>query len=267
VTSAPFAPPGHSSTQERLLEGELKLRHRTGRRGEDLTQMLDSLAEGIGLRTGGRYLPATQNAAQFVQAPPQAGEQVIHRFQRQRQVERERGGADAGLREQRRQERPEPWGRERVPWQHCRQKQGERVPATAALAAVGTEDPLAPDRLAGGRGRIVAVKQAVPVQGFGVTAAGTALLLKRKSSCWRAGSSRTKRNLGAFMPRVSARSPRQRRVFYHGAWGRRDSGERDSREGRTAQTALCPHCHRKRVRTCELNSAEKRHFLRRHCGP
>jgi hypothetical protein len=138
---------------------------------------------------------------------------VIHRLQRKRQVERERGSADAGLREQRRQERPEPWGRERVPWQHCRQKQGERVPATAALAAVGAEDPLAPDRLAGGVGRIVAVKQAVPVQGFGETAAGTALLLERKSSCWRAGSSRTKRNLGVFMPRVSARSPRQRRVF------------------------------------------------------
>ncbi len=74
---APFAPPGPSSTQERLLEGELKLRHRTGRRGEDLTQMLDGVAEGIGLRTGGRFLPATQNAAQFVQASPQTGEQVI----------------------------------------------------------------------------------------------------------------------------------------------------------------------------------------------
>ena len=149
---------------------------------------------------------------------------MIHRLQRKGQVERVRGGADAGLHEQHRQERPEPWGRPRVPWQHCRQKQGERVPATAALAAVGAEDPLAPDRLAGGRGRIVAEKQAVPVQGFGVTAAGTALLLERKSSCSRAGASRTKRNLDTFMPRVSARRPRWRRGFYHGTWGRRDSG-------------------------------------------
>jgi hypothetical protein len=142
---------------------------------------------------------------------------VIPRLQRKRQVEAVRRGPDAGLREQRRQQRPRRRGRKRVPGQHRRQKPRQRASAPAALAAVGAEDPLAADRLAVGRRRIVAVKQAVPVQRLSVTAAGTALLLERNSSCWRAGSSRTKRTWREVMRRGGARSPKVRRECCPGA--------------------------------------------------
>ena len=182
--SATIAPgPSSGSTQERLLKGELILTHRTGSLGEDLAQMLDGVPERIGLHTGGRLLAAAQETAQHVQPLPQAGQQVIHRLQGKRQGKGVRGSTDAGLGKQRRQQRPQPRGRKRVPWQHRRQEQGKRASAPAALAAVGAEDPLAADRLAGRVGRIVAVEQAVPIQRLGVTAAGTALLLERKSSC------------------------------------------------------------------------------------
>ena len=209
-------PPVRPSTQPRLLEGELKFTHRTGRWGEDVLQMLDGVPKRIGLHARGRFLAAAQEAAQNVQPLPQAGQQVIPRLQRKGQADGLRRGADAGLGEQRRQQRPQDGGRERVTRQHRRQKQGKRAPATAALAAVGAEDPLAPNRLAGGVGRIVAVEQAVPVQRLRLTAAGTALLLERKSSCWSAGSSRTKRNLGGVMRPVGARSSCSRRGFCNG---------------------------------------------------
>lgn len=179
-------------TEECLLKGELKFTHRTGRLGEDVLQMLDGVAKRIGVRTGRFLLAATQSTAQQIQSLPQTGQQVIHRLQRPGQAQRMGRGPDTGLSEQRGQQRPQPGGRKRMPWQHRGQKQGKRAPAAAALAALGTIDPLAADRLAGRVGRIVAVEQAVPVQRLGATAAGTALLFERKSSCWSAGSSRTK---------------------------------------------------------------------------
>lgn len=43
------------------------------------------------------------------------------------------------------------------------QENGKSASAAAALAAIGTEDPLSPGRLAVGFGGIVAVENAVPV--------------------------------------------------------------------------------------------------------
>jgi hypothetical protein len=48
-------------------------------------------------------------------------------------------------------------------WQDLGQENGKGASAAAALAAIGTKDPLAPGRLAVGFGRIVAAKNAVPV--------------------------------------------------------------------------------------------------------
>ena len=139
-----------------------------------------------------------------------------------------RGGPHAGVCEQRRQERPQRGGRQRVPGQHLGQEQGKRVPAPAAPAAVGAEDPLAADRAAGRVGRIVAVQQAVPIQRLAVTAAGTALLLKGKSSAWRAASSPTKRNGGGVMGPVNAPSSDARRGFCDGP----EDGGTQAREAR-----------------------------------
>lgn len=91
------ARPRGRSAQPRLLEGELKFTHRTGRWGEDVLQMLDGLPKRIGLPARGRFLAAAQEAAQNVQPLPQTGQQVIHRLQRKGQTDGLRRGADAGL--------------------------------------------------------------------------------------------------------------------------------------------------------------------------
>jgi hypothetical protein len=72
------------------------------------------------------------------------------------------------------------------------QNQGKRLPTAAALPAIGTEHPPATNQLTAGLGGIVAAQDAVPVQGFSLTAAGAALLLEGKSASFSAGSSRTK---------------------------------------------------------------------------
>lgn len=41
---------------------------------------------------------------------------------------------------------PQPRGREGVAWQNLSQEKGKGAPATAALAAIGTEDPLTAHR-------------------------------------------------------------------------------------------------------------------------
>jgi len=47
--------------------------------------------------------------------------------------------------------------------EHLRQENREGPPATPALSAIGTKDPLASAALASGGGEIVAVKFAMPV--------------------------------------------------------------------------------------------------------
>jgi hypothetical protein len=76
--------------------------------------------------------------------------------------------------------------------QNLGQHQGKRFPAATALPAIGTKHPLTTSQLTVGLGGIVAAKKTVPVQGFSLAAAGTALLLEGKSACSSAGSSRTK---------------------------------------------------------------------------
>ena len=200
-----------SSTQEGLLKNELKFTYWAERAGEHLLQVLDGLQEGIGLAAGRRRTATTQPTAQFAQPSPQPCAHVVERFQRPRQVQRPGRGAQTLACQPPGQQPPQVSGPQAMARQHSRQQHGKRMPTTAPLAAVGAEDPLPPQDSAGGLGRVVAVKQTVPVQGFGLIAAGTALLFERKSSCWRAAASRRKRNSGAFIRRVSARSPRRRR--------------------------------------------------------
>jgi len=76
--------------------------------------------------------------------------------------------------------------------QNLGQNQRKRFSTAAASPAIGTKHPLAAEALAAGLIGIVATKKAVPVQCFGLSAAGAALLLEGKSACFSAGSSRTK---------------------------------------------------------------------------
>jgi len=79
-----------------------------------------------------------------------------------------------------------------VPRQNIREHQRKCSATTLALPAIGTKHPLATNGLAAGFGRIIAAKNAVPVQRLDPAAAGTALLLEGKSESFSAGSSRTK---------------------------------------------------------------------------
>jgi len=76
--------------------------------------------------------------------------------------------------------------------QNVSQHEGKSFAAAATLPATGTIHPLATGRLAADLNRIVAAKNAVPVQGFSFSAAGAALLFERKSRVVNSSSSRTK---------------------------------------------------------------------------
>lgn len=155
-------------------------------------KVFDGVPQRVSLPAGRWWLFTAEPGAQIIQALAQLAPEAIHRFQREGQPEFFRGGLDGKPGQQFHQPGPHPRGGERVPWQHVRQQQGKGAPATAALAAIGTKYPLAADRVAGGLVGIVAVEEAVPVQGFDLIAAGTALLLEGKSASFSAGSSRTK---------------------------------------------------------------------------
>lgn len=151
------------STQERLLESELKLAHWTEGVHEEPLQMFDRLQQRIGLRTLGRRPASAQGRAHLIQALAQPVQQMINRLQSQRLTQRRDHGLDAGLAQPLDQQLPQPRGGEAMARQDVGQKNGKGASAAAALAAVGTKDPLTSDGLSVGLVGIVAVKEAVPV--------------------------------------------------------------------------------------------------------
>jgi len=76
--------------------------------------------------------------------------------------------------------------------QNVRQHEGKCFAAAAALPATGTIHPLSTGRLFADLNRIIAAKDAVPVQGFNLSAAGAALLFERKSRVFNSSPLRTK---------------------------------------------------------------------------
>jgi hypothetical protein len=78
--------------------------------------------------------------------------------------------------------------------QNIRQENRKGFSATTATTAIRTKDPLTSRQAAAiVFGGIIAVEDAVPVQRFIAAAAGTALLLERKSSFFSFPASATKR--------------------------------------------------------------------------
>lgn len=187
------APPGDgASAQERPLKMELKGGGRTGLVREHGAEMFDGLPQRIDLPAGGRGLFAAEPGAQIIQSPVQLAPQPIHRFQRERQPQLLRSGLEGKAGQHVQQPGPHQGSGEGVPRQHFRQDEGKGSSATATLPAIGTKHPLPADGLATGSGGIVAAENAVPVQRFGLAAAGAALLLEGKSSESSACQSRTK---------------------------------------------------------------------------
>lgn len=175
-----------------MLKTTLKSGGRTPLAREHGLQVFNGVQQGINPSADRRWLLAAKAGPPIVELPTQFPPEVIDRLQCKGQPEFFGGGFDGKSGQQFHQPGPQARGGERVPWQHVRQHQGEGAPATAALAPIGTEDPLAPDGAPVGFIGIVAAQDAVPVQGFDLAAAGTALLLEGKSVSFNAGSSRTK---------------------------------------------------------------------------
>lgn len=88
---------------------------------------------------------------------------MIERLQAKGRCQRLHGGFERSADQPLAQQAPEHRGRDAMARQDLGQENGKAASATTALAAIGTEDPLSPDRLAVGLGGIVAVKNAVPV--------------------------------------------------------------------------------------------------------
>jgi hypothetical protein len=145
-------------TQERMLKTDLKPRHRTGLAGKDQLQMFHGLQQRIGLATGGRFQLAGQPGAHGIQALAQAGEQMISRLQCKQPGQRLRRRFDGSTGEPLAEQLPQERRADRVAREHLGQEEGKRASAAAALAAIGTKDPLAPGQATVGGGGIVAVE-------------------------------------------------------------------------------------------------------------
>ena len=86
--------------------------------------------------------------------------------------------------------------------QHFIQEDGKRVSAASALATVGAKKPLTPSPASARVSRVIAEKQAVPVQRLRSAAVRAAPLLERKSCALSCSSSETNRLMTGGMPRV-----------------------------------------------------------------
>ena len=175
-----------------MLKTKLKSGGRTDLARKHALEVLDRLQQGIRPAAGRRRLLTAEPRAPGCKLLTQFAPEAIHRFQHKRHAQLFGGGFHREPGQPFHQPRPHVRGGERVPRQHLRQHQGEGAPATAALAPIGTKHPLATSALAAGPVGIIAAKDAVPVQRFGLAAAGTALLFEGKSASFNAEGSRTK---------------------------------------------------------------------------
>ena len=154
--------------------------------------MLHGLQQRIGVRARRWWLFPAEPCPHQVQTPLQAASQPIDGFQGKRQPHAFSGGLERKARQHLHQPAPHQRSPQRMTRQNLGQEKGKRFPAATTLPAIGTKHPLTTNRLAAGLSRIVAAKNAVPVQGFNFPAAGAALLFERKSRKFNSSLSRTK---------------------------------------------------------------------------
>jgi hypothetical protein len=257
---------GGRLAQKRTLKMKLKFRRGTLAPGENDFEMSESLEQRISVRALRRWLLAAEPGAKTIQLPTQFAPQLTDRFQGKRQSQLFSGGFEGKPRQHFYQPLPHQWSGHRVTRQNVGQHNGKSPPATAAPPAIGTKYPPAPDTLAIGLRRIVATKNAVPVQRFNLAAAGAALLFERKSRAFNSSLSRTKwngiRNIHTCCPNAASLVELFLTALPDGATQFKQVWEKEERR----LTALRPHCHHKLIRIYDGSSAQTRHFLWRHCG-
>ena len=179
-------------TQKRTLKPELKGRQRTLVVRKDCPQMFHRLQQRIGVCADRRRLFPAELRSHRSQALPQSAPQPIDGFQRERQPKFFSGGFEGKPRQHFHQPPPHQRGRQRVARQNVSQHEGKSFAAAATLPAIGAKYPPATNGSSVGLNRIVATQDAVPVQGFNLSAAGAALLFERKSRVFNSSLSRTK---------------------------------------------------------------------------
>jgi hypothetical protein len=194
------------SSQQRLLEMELKLADGTDRSNEGCLQVLDGLEERIAVGTIRRRFPIAQANPNGIQTPTQSLEQVVDGLQGHRRLDAMEGSPDGEPRDQSDEQLSEDRGGDGMAGQDILQEDQAGAAAASALAALGAVNPLAPDLAPRGLGRVVAKEQAVPVERLGSTAVATALLLERKTPTLSASRSGTNRGMGmsALVPSPTA---------------------------------------------------------------
>lgn len=171
----------HPLSQEWSLKTELKIGWRTGAGPKDCPQVFQGLQQRIGLQTDRRRLFAAKPGAKTVQLRSQFASQLIERFKGEGQPHFFGGGFERKPRQHLHHPLPHQRSGQGVTRQNVGQDDGKSPATTAALTAIRTKHPLAADALAAGLRRIVAPKNAVPVQRFNFCAAGAALLFEGKS--------------------------------------------------------------------------------------
>jgi hypothetical protein len=154
--------------------------------------MFGGLQQRISLPTGRRRLFAAEPGAKTIQLSMQLTPEPIDCFQGERQFNFFGGGLERKPLQQFHQPLPHQRSGQRVTRQSLSQNKRKSFSATATPPSVGTKHPLAPDGLATGLNRIIAAKDAVPVQGLDFPAAGAALLFERKSWVSKSSTSLTK---------------------------------------------------------------------------
>ena len=129
--------------------------------------MFHGLQQRISVCTGRRRLFPAEPRSHRSQTLPQSAPQPIDGFQGERQPQLFGRRLDRKPRQHFHQPPPHQRSRQRVPRQNVRQQEGKGPPTTAALPAIGTKHPLAPERLAAGSGWDHCRRRTtVPVQRF-----------------------------------------------------------------------------------------------------
>ena len=156
-------PSARTSTQKGLLKTKLKISRWTGAAGQDGLEMIEGLAQGIGVHTGRRGCFPIKPGAPHRHPPTQSAPQPVDRFQRKGQPQLFRRRLEGKPGQHFGQPRPHQRSPQGVTRQDVGQKEGKRASASAAPSAIGTIHPLAPDRCSVRRLGIIAQRPAVPV--------------------------------------------------------------------------------------------------------
>lgn len=158
--------------------------------------MFNGLQHRIGLGAGRWRLPPAEQSPQTGQGAPQLSPQLIHRLQSKWQAGFLRRRLGRESRQSLRQPPPHQRRGQGVMWQHVSQENGKGLSTAAAPSAIGTKHALSARPLLGAIKRIIAVKNAVPVQSPALLAVRARQLLERKSCASSSWQSRTNRKNG-----------------------------------------------------------------------